>query len=71
MNIPLFFTSNSIVGSFMDTVQARFFKLCIIITLLGVYQFIPGLLTLTLFQGHGYVRIIKSKLVFRFLSTVV
>ena len=46
-------------------------KLRIIITLLGVYQFIPGLMTLTLFQGHGYVWIINCKLIFRFLSIVV
>ena len=31
-------TKNLIVAFFMDTVQPRFFKLCIIITLLGVYQ---------------------------------
>ena len=37
---------------FTDTVPAIFFKLCIIITLLGVYQIILGLVTLTLFQGH-------------------
>ena len=47
-----------IVGLFTDTVEARFLKVCIIITLLGVYQFMSGLMTLTLFQGHRYVRII-------------
>ena len=51
------FDRNFIVGFFMDTLQARFFKLCIIIFLLWVYQFIPGLKTLTLFQGHRCVRI--------------
>ena len=39
--------------------QARVFKLCIIITLLWVYEFIPGLMTLTLFHGHRRVRIIN------------
>ena len=28
----------TIVGFFRDTIQARFFNLCIVITLLGVYQ---------------------------------
>ena len=35
------FHRNFIVGFFTNTVQARFFKFCIIITLLWVYQFIP------------------------------
>ena len=30
-----------------------------IITMLGVQQFMPGLMTLTLLQGHRYVRIIN------------
>ena len=59
------------VGSFMNTVQSRFFKLCIIITLLGVCQCIPDLMTLSMFQGHRCVRIINHKLCFRFLSTIV
>ena len=46
---------------FHEHCQARFFKLCIIITLLGVYQFILGLMTLILFQGHKCVRIINCK----------
>ena len=46
------------------------FKLCITTTLFGVYQFIPGLLTLTLFQGHRCVRNINCKLFLRFLSTI-
>ena len=37
-------------GLFLDAVEARSFKLCRIITLFGVYQFIPGLMTLTLFS---------------------
>ena len=48
-----------------------FLKVCLIRTLLGVYQLTPGLMTLTLFQGTGGVRIINCKFVFRFLSTVV
>ena len=58
------------IGFFLDTNELRSFKLCMSITLLGVYQFIPHLMTLTLFQGHRCVRIIKCKLLFRFLSNV-
>ena len=65
------FDKKFIVGFFTDTVQARFFKLCIIMTLFKVYQIIPGLMTLTLFQGHRCVRIINCKLFSRFLSTIV
>ena len=39
-----------------DTVKARFFKLIVITTMLGVYIFTVGLMTLTLFQGHRRVR---------------
>ena len=56
MNIPLFFDcpiySREIIDAFSDltktlvfftdAVHVRLFKLCIIITLLGVFQFIPG-----------------------------
>ena len=38
------------------------FKLCVIITLLGVQQFTTGFMTLALFQGYRYVRIINCKL---------
>ena len=48
--------TKTIIGFFMNTVQARFFTFCIIITLLQVYQFIPGLMTLTLFQCHSYIK---------------
>ena len=73
INIPPFFTfthiqgskivcfliyKNSIVGSFTDTVQVRFFKPCIVMTLLGVSQLIPGLMILILFQGHRCVQIV-------------
>ena len=57
----LWFDRNFIVSFFKDTVQARFFKLYIIKTLPGLYQFIPGLITLTLFQGHRCVRILNCK----------
>ena len=40
----------------VDTVQGRSCKHCVIMTLLGVYTFIVGLMTLTLFQGHRGVR---------------
>ena len=54
------FDRNFIFGFFTDTVHVRFLKLCIITTLLGVYQFIPDLMTLTVFQGHMCIRIINS-----------
>ena len=41
---------------FLDSGTARSFKLCTIITLVRVYTFIVGLMTMTLFQGHGCVR---------------
>ena len=44
--------------------KAKFFKLCIIIALLGVYGFMPSLMTLTLFQGHRCVRIINCEFFF-------
>ena len=52
-----------IIGSVTDTVQlqARFFKLCIIITVLLVHQFVPGLITLNLLQNHRCVRTINCK----------
>ena len=56
---------------FTNTVQVKFAKLCFIITLLGVYQFIPGLMTMTLFQGQRFVRIVNCKLFSRFLPMVV
>ena len=49
---------------FSDTVIMRFFKLCIVMNLLGVYIFIVGLVTFTLFQGHRCVRNINCKLCF-------
>ena len=59
--------TNFHVCFFTDTVQERFFKLCAIITLLGVYQFMPDLMILTLFQGHRCVRIINCKMCFNVL----
>ena len=58
------------VGLFLDTVKSRSFKLCMVITLLGIYQFIPGLMTLTLFQGQRFGRIIKCKLLFLYIDFV-
>ena len=63
--------TKTVVGFFMDAVQGRFFKLCIIITLLGIYRFISGLMILTVFEGHRCVRIINGKLFFRLLSSIV
>ena len=39
--------------SFSDTVKLRSFKLCMIVTLLRVYSFIVGLMTLTCFKVTG------------------
>ena len=45
--------TKTVAGFFVDAVQEKFFKLGIIISLLEVYQFIPGLMTLTLFLVTG------------------
>ena len=45
-----------------NTVKLRSFKLCMIIILLAVYIVILALMTLTLFQGHRFVRNINCKL---------
>ena len=50
------FEKNWNVASFPGTVKAIPFKLCMIITLLGVYIFMAGLMTLALFQGYKCVR---------------
>ena len=86
MNIPLFLTShvskgdnwhvswfcqNLIACFFMDTVWGKSSKLWMILTLLGAYRFILGLMTLALFQGNRCVRIINCKLFFSFLMTVI
>ena len=47
---------------FLDTIKARFFKLCLLITLLGIYVVILGVVTLSVFQGHRCVRNIICKL---------
>ena len=78
MNIPLFFyfCTYSIevidifpclkkifnVSFFFDSIKARSFKLCIIITLLWLYIVLVGLVTLTLFQGHRFVRNMNCRL---------
>ena len=61
--------TNFLVVFFTDTVLVRSFKLCIIITSLWIYQSVPGLMTLTLFQGHMCVRILHWKLFFRFFPS--
>ena len=61
------FDKNFNVDFFVYTVQTTFFKLCKIITLLRVYEFVLDLITLTLLQGHRYVRIITCKSVFVFV----
>ena len=48
-------------GFFSDTIEARAFKLCMTITLLGVYNVILSLMTLTLSQGHRCVGNINFK----------
>ena len=62
LTISLFEKKSFIIRFFSD-IKARFFILCLIITLLGVYIVIVGLMTLTLFQGTGHrcVRTINYK----------
>ena len=58
------FEKNVNVGFSVEIINSRSFKLCMIMTLLGVYIAIVGLMTLTLFQGHRCVRNINCKLRF-------
>ena len=44
--------------------KGRSFKLCMIITLLRVYQLTAGRMTSTLFQGLGFVKVINCTLLF-------
>ena len=62
MSIPLFFYLCVFSEEVIYILPHFLFKLCIIITFLGVYIFIVGLITLTLFQGHVCVRNINCKL---------
>ena len=87
MNIPLFFTFYTysrerveVFSNLTKTLTLAFLwtlfmgGLSNFVSLLRVQLFIPGLMTLTLFQGHRYVRIINHKLFFtnfRFLFPVV
>ena len=50
------------IGFFLDTIKTISFKLFMIMTLIGSYIVILGLMTLTLFQGHWCVRNINCKL---------
>ena len=54
--------TNFNIGFFVATFEVRFFNLCMTVMLLGVYQFMPGLMTLTLCQGHMCVRIVNIEL---------
>ena len=65
------FDKNFHVAFSSDTVEARSLKLCMIMTLLGDYIFIVGLMTLTLFQGHVCEKNKLQIVLFRFLSTAV
>ena len=60
--ISSFWGERKKVGFFSNTLKVRSSKLCMVITLFGVYVVIVGLMTLTLFQGQRYVRIINCKL---------
>ena len=63
-------TKNVIVSFLTDIVQSAFFffKLWIIITLFGVYQFILGLMTLILFQSHRYIGFVTDTIFFSSLA---
>ena len=43
------------VGFFSNNMKVKSFKLCMIITLLRFHTVLPGLLVLTLSQGHRFV----------------
>ena len=51
----------NLIGFLVDIVEEKFLKLCVIITLLRLQQFRPNLMTLTLFQGHTFARIINCR----------
>ena len=53
IDIFLALTKTLLFIYFTDTVQMMIFNLCIIVTLLGVYQFISGFTFLTLFPVTG------------------
>ena len=44
------------VGFFSDTIKAKSFKLCMIISMLGIYIVILGLMTLTMLKDYSCVR---------------
>ena len=46
---------------FLGNVISRSLKVCMLITLFGMYIFIVGLMSLTLFQSHSYVRTLNYK----------
>ena len=50
------------IGFFSNTMKARYFKFCMIVTLLEVYIAIIGLITVTLFEGHRCFRNINCEL---------
>ena len=60
LTFPHFWGKNLSVGFFSDVIKVRSFKLCVVITLLGVCIVISGLMTL--FQGHMFIRNINCKL---------
>ena len=62
IDIFLYLKKNFHIGFFLDTVKARSLKLCMIVTLLGAYIVILGMITLTLIQGYRCVRNINHKL---------
>ena len=65
------FEKNFRVGFFSDAIETSSFKFCVIISLLGVYIVVIGLMTLTLFQGHRCVQNINCQLCgFWFLSSL-
>ena len=74
--ISLFEKTHFYVGFFVvvvvDTIKARSFKLCTIITLLGVYIVLVGLVTLTFVSPLQVCQKYKLQIAyFRFLSFVV
>ena len=62
LHIPCLKKKPLTLAVFSDTIKARYFKVCMIITLLGSTLSFVALMTLTLFQGHRCVRNINCKL---------
>ena len=57
-------TENLMLAVFLDTVEARSFKLCMTITLCGICWFIPGFMTLTCLKVMGVSEMLTADCAF-------